>query len=318
MNLQWLFSGAGDAPLPCGQGHRSARGWTLPHPLTPSSTPTHAPRREPGLRGAQRPPSPALPPSSFTSDTGGWGMAVLGPTASSLSSRTYGTKPKRLSAEPWQEFCPMLEGAATFQQFSLNLLLAWTLQTLPGSLSPARPHCHSRLVSGCANKGKLWSHSGTLVSDGNVPPVLEERVVAFDWWLWKLFPGWGIGLTSWRHVTKGAEGVSSCFWIVWSDYVLLGEVIRKQKHKDSSWTFVLFCTFSFFTSFFFIFFSPMKLSACLPAGSSGNNMLRQFITLSLGRAYHCYIRELLKELLRSRWLFENLYQELTSPALPCS
>lgn len=57
---------------------------------------------------------------------------------------------------------------------------------------------------------------------------------------------------------------------------------------------------------------------CLPAGSSGNNVLRQFITLSLGRAYRCYMRELLKELLRSRWLFENLYQELTSPALSCS
>lgn len=57
---------------------------------------------------------------------------------------------------------------------------------------------------------------------------------------------------------------------------------------------------------------------CSPAKSSGNNVLRQFITLSLGRAYGCHIRELLKELLRSRWLFENLYQELTSPAFSCS
>lgn len=53
---------------------------------------------------------------------------------------------------------------------------------------------------------------------------------------------------------------------------------------------------------------------CLSDGSSGNNVLLQFITLSLGRDYHCYIRELLKELLRSRWLLENLQQELTSPA----
>lgn len=77
MNLQWLFSGAGDVPLLCGQGHGWARGWTLPHPLTPSSTPTHAPRRELGLRGAQRPPNPPLLHSGFTGAGGCLGSAPL-------------------------------------------------------------------------------------------------------------------------------------------------------------------------------------------------------------------------------------------------
>lgn len=250
MNLRWLFSGAGDVPLPCGQGHGWARGWTLPHPLTPSSTPTHAPRRELGLRGAQRPPNPPLLHSGFTGTPGlGDGWAQPHCIVSVLSH----------AAPSWRIVCWTLARVLSHAGGCSHLLAISSWSPGLDSLDPTRvsplqdPHCHSQIIPGCTNQRKIVESLWDFVSDGDVPSVLEEWVVAFAWWLW--VPGWGIVLSSWSRVTKGAEGVSSYFWIVWSDYVVLGETIRKQKHKDSSWTFVLFCIF-----FLFYFFSKEAFS----------------------------------------------------------
>lgn len=73
--------------------------------------------------------------------------------------------------------------------------------------------------------------------------------MAFASWVWRPLPGWGIVVTSQGRVTEGAEGSSSLFRIVWSDYVMLGEALRKQKPKDSS---LNLCGFSFF------FFPPKE------------------------------------------------------------
>lgn len=152
-----------------------------------------------------------------------------------------------------------------------------------------------------------------LVSDGDVPSVLEEWAVAFAWWFWKPLPGWGNCADIWESCGKGCR---KCQFLFLNPLVCLCCAGGNDKETENRSTRTAAEPLCFFLIFFF--FLPRKLSLCSPAGSSGNNVLRQFITLSLGRAYHCYIRELLKELLRSRWLFENLYQELTSPAFPCS
>lgn len=276
MNLQWLFSGAEGIPLPHGQGHRSARGWTLPHPLTPSSTPTHASRREPDLRRAQRPRS--LPPLHFQPHIGsqvprwgrGRGMAAFNPKASSLPLLTYNTPSRSLTC--WTLMGMLLHTGGCRRPLtvlSFNLLVAWFLLTLPGSL-PCRPHHHCLPTPGSTNRRKsvepLWWRLWCWVG-------MSSLFCRSKWWPLHDGPGshcQGGGLCQ-HPRDKGCEGCQFPFpnHLVW--LCCAGGSIKEIEAQGQQ---LNLCAFSFF-----FFFPPRSFQCACLLGPQG-------ITCS-GYLLHC-------------------------------